>query len=218
MSEPAFLSVDPKMLKSDERIIVAAMRIFADCPVEKASLRMIAKEAGISFSAITYYFKTKENLYKEVVTRILNYIVSASPDLGRELPKKMTSREAEQELRKIIRHFAERMYGNSNASLLARILFREHFSPSPIYEMIYEKYFKKIIDHVTHLVRVLCKKADDRRATLQAFSIIGQMIAFRLEREMIVRRLGFTGYSPDEIEVLKDVLEENIFRQLGVER
>ena len=39
---------------------------------------------------------------------------------------------------------------------------------------------------------------------------------FRLQREMLVRHLGFTGFSADEIAELKDLLIRNISRQLGV--
>lgn len=217
MNIPAFLSVDPQMLKSEERIIVASIGVFADFPVENASLRMIAKKAGISFSAITYYFKTKENLYKEAITRILNFVVSSSPSLNEEFPQNMSRETAKKELLEIVRNISERIYGNTKASVVARILFREHLAPTAIYDQLFQQYFTKIITRIANLVQVLCKKMDTRRANLQAFSIIGQIIAFRFQRELMIRQLDFTGFSPEEIEELEGVLEENIFRQLGVQ-
>jgi len=56
----------------------------------------------------------------------------------------------------------------------------------------------------------------EREAVLLTFSIFGQVFGFRLYREMLVRHLGFTGFSVDEIVELKDLLIRNIFRQLGV--
>lgn len=214
MYEPAFLSVDPKMLKSEERIIVAAIRVFAGCPIEKASLRTIAREAGISFSAITYHFKTKENLYNEVIRRVLEHVISSSPDLSEELPEKITADAAKNELHGIIDNIADRLYGNSNAAMMAQILLREHITPSAIYESIYENYFKKIVNRIAGLVRGVTGKNDEFNSKMQAFSIIGQLIAIRIEREMFVRELGFTGFSAEEIEKLKRVLKDNIFRQL----
>lgn len=216
MNEPSFLSIDPKRLKSDERIVVAAMRVFADYPLEKASLRMIAKEAGISFSAITYYFKTKENLYREVIVRILEYMASSFPRLREEFPTDRSVEAAKTELRGILIGMSERLYGNSNASIPVRIILREHISPSSVYETIFQEYFRHILDRITLLVRILCDRMDERRASLQAFSIIGQLIAFRIERELMVRKLGWTGFSAEEIEELQNVLLENVFRQLGV--
>lgn len=217
MSEPTFLTVDPSMLKSDERIIVAAMRVFADYPVEKASLRLIAKEAGISFSSITYHFKTKENLYREVLIRIVNFALSALPQLSEKFPRKMTIKQAKTELQTIISTFSERIYGNSNASVLARIIMREHISPSSVYDTLFNEYFTKIIDRVANLVRILCPQKSKRQATIQAFNILGQLIGFRIERELMVRKLNMTGFSPEEIEELTQTLLENVFRQLGVE-
>lgn len=216
MNEPAFLSVDPKMLKSEERIIVAAIKVFSGCPLEKASFRAIAQEAGISFSAITYHFKTKENLYKEVITRILDSVISSSPSLNAELPKKMTAVDAKNELGLIIENIAERLYGNSSAAMMAQILLREHITPSSIYETIYENYFKKVVNRIACLVRFITGNKNERVSKIQAFSIMGQLIAVRIEREMFVRELGFVGYSEDEISELKMVLQDNIFRQLGV--
>ena len=74
MRARSIMSVDPDKLKTEERIIVAAIRIFSDCPVEVASTRMIAKEVGVSLSAIPYYFKTKENLYQATINRMVDFV------------------------------------------------------------------------------------------------------------------------------------------------
>ena len=55
MSLLDLMTVDPAKLKTEERLIVAAVKIFAQYPVELASTRAIAKEAGVSLSAIPYY-------------------------------------------------------------------------------------------------------------------------------------------------------------------
>lgn len=217
MNDPWFLQVDPKKLKSDERILVAAMKIFADTPVEQASLRAIAQEADISFSAITYHFKTKENLYREVVRRILDYALSTLPVKLGETADPVSPEAAGAELRGLISGWAEWIYGDSRATIAARILLREHLAPSAVYDSLYEEFFSKVIDRITRIVRVLGGLTKERRATIQAMSILGQVIAFRFERELFIRHLGFTGYTPEEREELKAVLTENVFRQLGVE-
>lgn len=218
MDEPPFLSVDPQKLKTEERIIVAAMRVFADHPLESATLRQIAAEAHISFSSITYYFKTKENLYHTVISRVLEFVVSpiAQKISESSSSKPPTGKEARAELQGMIERMAEWIYGNSHAAIFAKIIFREHFSPSVIYEKLYEGFFIKVIDRFSFLIRVLCKEMNERESTFQAFSVIGQIIAFRIERELLIRRLGFTGFSSEEVAEIKKALIRNIFRQLGV--
>ncbi len=219
MQEPLFLSVDPQMLKPEERILVAAVKVFADYPLEIATVRQIAKEAGVSFSSITYYFKTKENLYREVISRVVQHVIGGSPlKISPEQNRRKPRREvAIEELDGFINTFTAWIYGNSNAAVFAKIMLREHFSPSAVYGMLYEGYFKRVLLRLTQLVMAIAPEMKEREATLQAFSLVGQLIVFRIEREMLVRQLGFTGFTPKEIEELKRTLRRNIYRQLEVE-
>jgi TetR/AcrR family transcriptional regulator, regulator of cefoperazone and chloramphenicol sensitivity len=47
---------------------------------------------------------------------------------------------------------------------------------------------------------------DDKR--LRALAIMGQVMAFRVARETIVRSLGFTGYSAEETRTIRRVILE----------
>lgn len=220
MHEPLFLSVDSQMLKPEERILVGAMKVFAEIPPQIATIRQIADEAGVSFSAITYYFKTKENLYREVISRILKYVITSTPlKIGEnEIRRKPRRAAALEELNGAVSALVSWIYGNSNAAVFAKIILREHFSPSPVYEMLYEGYFKKIIGRLTILIMAITpRRMKERDAAIQAFTIIGQVLAFRFEREMLVRHLNFAGFTPKEVEELKRTLMRNIYRQLEVE-
>ena len=113
------------------------------------------------------------------------------------------------------------VYDNSHVVTYAKIISREHISPSPAYEILYNEFFSKAIRRMTTIVHCLIKgqKRDnkkEREAALLTFSIFGQIFGFRLQREMLVRHLGFTGFSADEIAELKDLVIRNISRQLGV--
>jgi len=54
-----------------EKIIEAAMRVFSKYGFFRASLRLIAKEAGVSKSLIFWYFRSKDELIFEVALRSL---------------------------------------------------------------------------------------------------------------------------------------------------
>jgi len=53
-----------------ERLIDAALRQFADSGFHAASIASIAGELGLTKQALLYYFKRKEDLYREVMRRI----------------------------------------------------------------------------------------------------------------------------------------------------
>ncbi len=80
-----------KTLKTQERearitlIINAAERVFATKPFDKASMREIAKEAGMAPSSIYRYFPNQEALFTEIVMRNqirLNELISESISKG----------------------------------------------------------------------------------------------------------------------------------------
>jgi AcrR family transcriptional regulator len=54
-------------IESKKRIIDAAMTVFSTKGYAKASIREIAKAAGISIGGVYLYFKNKEDLYKNLI-------------------------------------------------------------------------------------------------------------------------------------------------------
>ncbi len=61
-----------QVIKNDTREMVldAACRVFSRHPYNAASIRMIAREAGIGHALIGYYYPTKADLFRAVAARI----------------------------------------------------------------------------------------------------------------------------------------------------
>jgi AcrR family transcriptional regulator len=210
--------IDTKMLKTDEQIIYAAMKVFSRFPLEVATLRMIAQEADVTLSLITYHFKTKENLYQEVLARVLPGITEGIQEPFKSLRDRglLTPDVAKTFLRDAIIYVADRIYGNPNLTLLGQIIMREHFSPSSVYDVIYEQYFKKVLDALALLIAAITSDSDQRKVSLQAFSIFGQILSVAYEREMMKRYIGMDGFTMEEANELKEFTIRNVFAQLGV--
>lgn len=49
--------------KTKEKVLCAAMKVFSGCGYQGASIRTIAKTAGISIGGVYLYFRNKEELY-----------------------------------------------------------------------------------------------------------------------------------------------------------
>ncbi|ADZ90135.1 regulatory protein TetR [Marinomonas mediterranea MMB-1] len=60
---------DSKAMDKRNAILDAALVEFAELGFEGTSARRIGKRANVDFTLITYYFKTKENLWLEVISR-----------------------------------------------------------------------------------------------------------------------------------------------------
>ena len=54
-----------------EKLIHAAMELFAEDGYDKVSIRQIAAAAGVNSSMISYYFNGKSGLYEAIVKELL---------------------------------------------------------------------------------------------------------------------------------------------------
>src|SRR5581483_930159 len=71
------------------RIIQAALRVFGEEGYERASTRMIAREAGIQPPALQYYFDSKEGLHRacaEFLVEIATPLFSEPVKAARAVP------------------------------------------------------------------------------------------------------------------------------------
>lgn len=216
MNDFILQNVDPKMLRTEERIIFAGLKVFSQYPLEVATLRQIADEAGCTLSLITYHFKTKDALYTEVLNRAINYVIEILRKQAGILDslKEIPPEKAKEMLYELVASFAERIFANPNARFIGQIIMREHFSPSPAYDILYESTFKKMIDALSRLIGIVTGEKDKEKNALQAFSVFGQVISALIEREMMIRYLGYQGFSEEESIKLKEMILGNISRQL----
>ena len=67
---------DP-MEDSSVRILAAATRHFAEFGYDDTSVRNIAAEAGVNPALINYYFRSKDDLYREVVSHSVQRLAEA---------------------------------------------------------------------------------------------------------------------------------------------
>lgn len=220
MNQSEYVTVDPRLLKTEERIVQASMKVFAQYPLEDASLRVIAKEAGVTLSLISYHYKSKENLHLVVLRRILSQVEGLLDAKFQELNsgKEITAKAARRHLEDFVDFLAERMFANPNSSLFLKLFFREHMNPSDGYNELYRDFFKKAVDMLSKMIQIIGKDISDRRAALLAFGIIGQMFGYRLERELMIRHLGIKGYTEDETKEIRELVLQNAFVAIRAEK
>lgn len=218
MSE--FFAVDPSMLKTEEKIVLAAMKVFSEHPLDDVSLRMIAKEAGITLSLISYHYKSKENLYQVVLRRILSHVEKLLEKQFEALRAEqgMSAKAAKNHLEEFVDFLIDKMFANPESSLFVKLIFQEHMNPSRFYEELYREFFKNALDIVSKMIQIIGKNISDRRAALLSLSIIGQIIGMRLERELMIRHLGIEGYSQEEVREIRQIIVRNAFVVIQAEK
>lgn len=65
----------PPTLDTRESLLEAALACFAEYGYNATSLRLIATRAGKNTSLIAYHFKSKEGLYREVISLVLREVL-----------------------------------------------------------------------------------------------------------------------------------------------
>jgi len=67
-----------------QQILLAAENLFAERGYSSTTISSIASQAGLPKANVLYYFKTKETLYKEVLTRLLGIWMQHMDDMTAE--------------------------------------------------------------------------------------------------------------------------------------
>jgi len=62
-------------ISTEEKILSAASKIFLLYGYHGTRLRQIAEVAGVNSSVIHYYFRSKENLFKAVVKKVMDLVI-----------------------------------------------------------------------------------------------------------------------------------------------
>jgi AcrR family transcriptional regulator len=198
-------------ITTHDRLLDAAVDVFGKHGFEAATTRMIAKEAKVNIAAIPYYFNGKEGLYQAAVTAIVERIEAEVAGVLAEIASQpfteTTSREAALALlEKLLVTIITFMVGSPQAPRVARIILREQLDPSSAYDIIFNRFLAPVIGSVATLVMHAAGESSERTAKLRAMAIMGQIIAFRVGRETMVRALGLQGYSAEETAEIRQII------------
>ena len=141
------MSVQPRKIEIREAnqglILEAAEKIFANSGFKGAATGDIAREAGIPKANVHYYFKTKEDLYREVLRHILNEWMSAASTF-----------EAHDDPAEALRTYVTaKMEFSRNRPFGSRVWAREIMSGAPVLENFLGTTLKSWVKQRTLIIR-----------------------------------------------------------------
>lgn len=221
------MSLQPLPQRGDQTrdaLIAAAIRIFGRDGFEAASTRAIAEAAGANQALIGYHFGSKEGLYHAVFGHIVEQIrgrvggvvekvetLLASP-LEEPDPKAREARYLPP-LLDLLEGFASLM-AHEDSAAWAQLILREHQSPTPAFDVIYEGFMGPTLALLTRLVMALRMDSDETAARLLVVSLMGQAVVFRAARTGVLRHLGWSRIGPAELSTLVTQLRRNVTAQV----
>lgn len=197
--------------KTKEKILQAACRVFARCPVNMATIRMIVAESNINHSLIMYHFGKKNNLYVEVLLRAAEHYANAlEPVFSQiEMHDPLCPKLARQLYAELIEKTLDGMYGGSNVHV--NIIMLEARYPAESYPSLYEKYFKRHYRLICRLIRTINPRDTEETAMFKLIQIFGLLDSFLGEHEGLKRYINFNCLDTGAKQKIKEMTTQNAF-------
>jgi AcrR family transcriptional regulator len=201
-------------------LILAALRLFGQMGFEGTSTRDIAAAAKANIGSIAYHFGGKEGLRTAcaafIVETIQGIVAQALAESG---PPPRGEAAAEARLMATLERMVRFIIAEPQAGEIVQFVLRELAQPTAALDTIYNGVFEP-----TH--RRLCQTwaeatgedAESPRTRITVFTMIGQIVYFRIGREAVMRRMGWQSIGPQEAGAILDVARGNLAAILAARR
>ena len=200
-------------------LILAALKLFGARGFEATSTRALAAEAGANIGSIAYHFGGKEGLRLAAADPIVETMkaLAARAAGGGELPA--TPEQAERELAATLTAMLGFIAGQPEAGAVVQFILRELSTPTAALDRIYSGVFEPVHKRACAVWGVATGEASDSAAVkLAVFTMIGQIVYFRIGREAVLRRMGWTAIGPDETRLIVETAVANLAAMLDARR
>jgi len=198
-----------------ERLLEAAIKVFAEHGFEGASTRLLVKEAGVNISAIPYYFESKDGLYEAVIRHVISLSLEAKGEKLIEIQRaldegNLTQEKAKELLHEFIGGFSGFLLSEMVSPHIPQLIMREQMQPTPVFDILYEGLMRPMHETLTGLVAYLTGLSpESQEAVLCAHTIFGQLLIFQTHREFALRRTGWSAYRTDEAAAIIELILRN---------
>jgi AcrR family transcriptional regulator len=164
-----------------ERIIKAAVQLFAQKGYDGASIRTIVAKARANQAAINYHFAGKDGLYRAVLTEAFRALTEHQVAEAESL--KTASRE--EALRQFVRRQLRPLATRDELSRYIQIFNWETVRPSAVFRKFLSEEAAPFMGVATDLVRRFMPQADQRTLVFAAIWLLGQCSVFVRNSEQL---------------------------------
>lgn len=196
-------SMTPQPLSNAEQtrlaLIQAGLKLFGRQGFDGTSTREIAAAAKANIGSIAYHFGGKDGLHVACAEFIVETMQRLAGDalVGVSGAKQADAAAA----RALFHRAAERMVGflvaNPEAADIAQFVVRQLAMPGPALDRIYSGFFEPVHGRLCHLwEEATGMPAESEETRLTVFTMIGQIVYFRIAREAVLRRMGWETIGP----------------------
>lgn len=195
-----------------QALVKAALKLFGTVGYDGASTREIAAAANANIGSIAYHFGGKDGLRLAVAEHIIGLmqaVIARTLAEGPAMPE--TPDEAEALLLLALERMFEFIAGSQEAADIVPFILREMAQPTAAFERIYSGVFEPIHIRFCQVWSLATgERADSEQTKLAIFTLIGQGVYFRIGREALIRRLGWSEVGSEEVKAIIAVARRNL--------
>ncbi|WP_019867492.1 CerR family C-terminal domain-containing protein [Methylovulum miyakonense] len=201
MAKPSATQTDANNPHPRSRLVMAALRIFAEKGFEGATTRDICELAGANISAIRYYFGDKAGLYRAAFTEPM---CDAPCHTHIEAYASLALPEA---LHLFFREFLDPLKKGEEVRLVMKLHFREMIEPTGAWQQEIDAEIKPQHEALVSLLEQhLGLKGVDSDAHRLAFAIIGMAVQYYVGHEVVSAICPELLDTPEAIDTLSERL------------
>lgn len=196
-------------------LIRAALHLFGQKGFDGTSTRDIAAAANANIGSIAYHFGGKEGLrlacagfIVETIQRIAGPAIAATSAPG---DGKAGEAAAAAQIDAIVQRMVGFIVAQPEAGEIVQFVIRELSHPTAALDAIYSGVFEPVHRRLCAIwAAATGEEAEAELTRLRVFAIIGQVIYFRIGREAVLRRMGWSAIGPTEAARITGVITENV--------
>ncbi len=200
-------------------LIEAGLRLFGEKGYAATSTREIAAKAKANIGSIAYHFGGKEALRDACAEHIVKTVRGFAEPTIMAAPLPADASAAEEQLCAAIQRISGFLLASPETAGFVHFILRELQYPTTALDIIYHGVFEPV-----H--KLLCRfwatatgeDAESEDVKIAVFTIIGQLVYFRIGREAVMRRLNWAELGQDETRKISQAVAVNIKAAIAARR
>jgi len=199
-------------------LVHAALKLFGRQGFDGTSTRQIAAEAKANIGSIAYHFGGKEGLRAAAADHIVDTIQGIAGQAlgGAQAAAPLDPEAARAQLFAALERMVGFIVASPQAGEIVQFVLRELSHPTAALDRIYAGVFEPSHRRMCQIWEQATGEPAESEATkLTVFTMIGQVIYFRIGREAVMRRMGWRGIGNEEAAKVVAVTTDNLRAMLA---
>ncbi|MEX0408656.1 CerR family C-terminal domain-containing protein [Aquibium sp. LZ166] len=206
-----------------QALIRAALELFGGKGFDGTSTREIAAKAKANIASIAYHFGGKEGLRNACADFIVETIRGAAARAfsfdGHDPVTAADPDSAAEELRVALETMAIFVTSRPEMLSIVQFILREMAHPTSALDRIYTGVVEPVHRHLCQLWEAATgEPAEEETTRITVFTLIGQVLYFRIGREVVMRRMNWQAVGPRESAMITAAVINNLDAMLRQHR